>query len=159
MTTGRLVPDAEAIGRPGDDLKSVVWPTPEIRFVTVQRYHPFSGPAQLVVRAVGPEIRERPNAKILVPIGRLKPYSAEVVFAQNEEGVASAELMANKMLIVLAAANVESEQMTREAFYARACDLFRHDLYRGVRAGRAVVHSRENVVELKDRARVPRKSF
>jgi hypothetical protein len=149
----------EAVGRHGDDLMNVVFPTPEVRFVAAQRFHPFSGEPKIAIRVVAPELRERPNAKVFLPSKRPKdqPYGMEVHFAQQD--YQTAELFANKCLIVLAKCVIEDEQLTRDAFYNQACTLVANDLHKGrMPAGKRVVtiqHGEED----RDRTRVPRKAF
>jgi hypothetical protein len=147
------------LGRPGAELSAVVWPTPEIRFVAAKLFHPFEGEPRIVVSVIAPELRERPDAKIVVPIARNNPYGLEVSFDREDHLLA--EMWTNKCLIVLAAANLEGEQLTRDAFYDRVFKLYRAELVsaapRAVR--RSVARSGEKVVEIKDRDKVKRKSF
>lgn len=155
---GSFVRFSEALGRPGSDLMNVVWPTPEVRYVACQRFHPYSGEPKVAVRVMGPEIRERPNAKLVLPVAKSRPYELEVHFEQRD--VKTAELFANKCLVVMSVLQVEGAQITREDFYNRACQLLANDIHKGLMpAGRRVTHTREHVAEIKDRSRVARKSF
>jgi hypothetical protein len=107
MNVGLFIPDSEAIGRPGLDLMSVVWPDLKSkRYVATNLFHPFTGESKIAVRVGGPEIEPM----------------LEVHFDKDQ--VEFAEIFANKCMIVLSSLNVQGLRISRADFYNRCKQLF-----------------------------------
>lgn len=125
MRIGKVIEEGSAtrVGRYGRELGNVIWPTPAVRFVARQEFHPFSGESLIAVSVVAPEVQPRSQSDILFTPkpSRLAPYSLEVHFRKDQHRLC--DVFFAKCLVILAAAELEHKVMTREQFYNEVCAL------------------------------------